>query len=153
MLTPFGCPDVADVDLTHATAIVTGKGNKQRVVPVGKTALRLVTSYLRGVRPFLVRDAAERALWLTRAGARLPYHTLLKRVRLHGDRLALPVAVTPHTFRRSCTTELIRGGANLWHVKELLGHEHLDTLQHYAKLTIADLKKTHAKCHPRERES
>jgi site-specific recombinase XerD len=83
----------------------------------------------------------------------MPYHTLLKRVRLHGERLALPVAVTPHTFRRSCTTELIRGGANLWHVKELLGHEHLDILQHYAKLTIADLKKTHAKCHPRERES
>ncbi len=145
--------DVADVDLANATALVMGKGRKQRVVPIGKTALRLVTSYLRGVRPFLVRNAGERALWLTRAGARLPYHTLLKRVRLHGDRLALPVAVTPHTFRRSCTTELIRGGANLWHVKELLGHEHLDTLQHYAKLTIADLKKTHAKCHPRERES
>ena len=74
-------------------------------------------------------------------------------MRLHGDRLALPVTVTPHTFRRSCTTESIRGGANLWLVKERLGHEHLDTLQHYAKLTIADLKKTHAKCHPRERES
>ena len=62
-------------------------------------------------------------------------------MRLHGDRLALPVTVTPHTFRRSCTTDLIRGGANLWHVKERLSHEHLDTLQHYAKLTIADLKK------------
>jgi integrase/recombinase XerD len=145
--------DVADVDLANGTALVTGKGNKQRVVPIGKTALRLLESYLRGVRPFLVRDGDERALWLTRAGKRLPYHTLLKRVRRHGERLALPVAVTPHTFRRSCTTELIRGGANLWHVKELLGHEHLDTLQHYAKLTITDLKKTHAKCHPRERES
>ena len=145
--------DVADVDLANATALVMGKGRKQRVVPLGKTALRLVTSYLRGVRPFLVRDAAERALWLTRDGKRLPYHTLLKRLHAHADRLALPVTVTPHTFRRSCTTELIRGGANLWHVKELLGHEHLDTLQHYAKLTIADLMKTHAKCHPRERES
>jgi site-specific recombinase XerD len=81
----------------------------------------------------------------------------LKRVRLPGDRFALPVAVTPHTFRRSCTTELqtelIRGGANRWHVQELLGHEYLDTLQHYAKRAIADLKKTHAKCHSRERES
>jgi site-specific recombinase XerD len=144
--------DVPDVDLGNATALVMGKGRKQRVVPLGKTALRLVTSYLRGVRPFLARDATERALWLTRAGKRLPYHTLLKRLHAHADRLALPVTVTPHTFRRSCTTELIRGGANLWHVKELLGHEHLDTLQHYAKLTITDLKKTHARCHPRERE-
>ena len=74
-------------------------------------------------------------------------------MRLPGDRFAWPVAVTPHPFRRSCTTELIRGGANLWHVKELLGHEHLDTLQHSKKRTIADLKQTHAKCHPRERES
>lgn len=56
-------------------------------------------------------------------------------------------------FRLNCTTEPIRGGANLWHVKELLGDEHLDTLQPHAKLTITDLKKTHAKCHPRERES
>ena len=79
------------------------------------------------MRPLLLRDAAERALWLTRAGARRPDHTLLKRARGHGDRLALPVAVTPHTFRRSCTPELIRGGANLWHVQELLGLEHLDS--------------------------
>ena len=78
-------------------------------------------------------------------------------MRLPGDRFALPVAVTPHTFRRSCMTELqtelIRGGANRWHVQELLGHEYLDTLQHSTKRTIADLKQTHAKCHSRERES
>ena len=64
----------------------------------------------------------------------------------------MDVNVTPHTFRRSCTTELIRGGANMYHVKELLGHESLETLKHYAKLTITDLKATHEKCHPRERE-
>ena len=73
-------------------------------------------------------------------------------MRLPGDRFALPVAVTPHTFRRSCMTELqtelIRGGANRWHVQELLGHEYLDTLQHSTKRTIADLKQMHAKCHP-----
>lgn len=109
--------------------MVAGKGNRQTVVSIGATALRLVTIYLRGARQPPVRFAPCRLC------------------------LALPVAVTPHTFRRSCTTELIRGGANLWHVKELLGHEHFDTLQRYVKLTIAYLKKTHAKCHPRERES
>ena len=60
------------------------------------------------------------------------------------------VHVTAHTFRRSCATELLRGGANMYHVKDLLGHETLNTLQHYARLTITDLKKTHEKCHPRE---
>lgn len=144
--------DVADVDLGNATAIVTGKGNKQRVVPIGKTALRLLESYLRGVRPFLIKKPGERALWLNRNGERVAYAVLLRRMHEHADRLDLPVTVTPHTFRRSCTTELIRGGANLWHVKELLGHEDLDTLHHYTKLTISDLKKTHARCHPRERE-
>ena len=50
------------------------------------------------------------------------------------------------------STELIRGGANIYHVKDLLGHEDLDTLKHFVRLTIIDLKKTHEKCHPRERE-
>ena len=80
------------------------------------------------------------------------YPALWRRVRKYAGKEDFGVAVTPRTFRRSCTTELIRAGANLWHVKELLGHENLDTLQHYARLTITDLKKTHAKCHPRERE-
>ncbi len=85
--------------------------------------------------------------------ALLEYHTLLKRLHAYADRLDLPIAVTSHIFRRSCTTKLIRSGANLWHAKDLLGHEHLDTLQHYSKSTITDLKRTHAKLHPRERES
>lgn len=69
------------------------------------------------------------------------------------ERASLTVNVTPHTFRRSCTTELIRGGAGMYHVKELLGHESLDTLQHCAKLTIQDLKKEHQRCHPREKDA
>ena len=68
------------------------------------------------------------------------------------SKAGIALAVTPHTFRRSCTTELLRGGANMYHVKELLGHESLETLKHYARLTITDLKATHAKCHPREKD-
>ena len=56
------------------------------------------------------------------------------------------------TYRRSCATEMLRSGANMYHVKELLGHESLETLKHYAKLTITDLKRTHHRCHPRERD-
>ena len=51
-----------------------------------------------------------------------------------------------------CTTEVLRSGANMYHVKEMLGNESLDTLKHYARLTITDLKKAHAKCHPRRRK-
>ncbi len=146
--------DVGDLDLDNATALVMGKGRKQRVVPIGKTALKVVTSYLRGVRPFLSRGGERTRLVADPdrpAGAVCPHPAQTPAPARRSTRAAR-ITVTPHTLRPSCTTELIRGGANLWHIKELLGHEHLDTLQHYAKLSIADLKKTHAKGHPRERE-
>jgi len=65
--------------------------------------------------------------------------------------VTLDVTVTPHTFRRSCATEMIRAGANLYHVKDLLGHETLDTLRHYVKLNVEDIRETLRRCHPRER--
>lgn len=142
---------VADVDWSNATALVNGKGSKQRVVPIGQTALACLQRYAKSVRPFLLRTAEESALFLDRQGQRMPYHTFRRMMQRHAGRLGLAITVTPHTFRRSCTTELIRGGANLYHVKELLGHESLETLKHYTRLTIDDLKETHARCHPRER--
>ena len=154
--------DVTDVDLRAATARVHGKGNKQRLVPIGKTALRCLENYVRAVRPFLARRSpsgdgntagtpAEPALFLTSQGMRMPYQRFLKTVRRHAQNAGMEISVTPHTFRRSCATELIRGGANIYHVKDLLGHESLETLRHYARLIIGDLKKTHRKCHPREK--
>lgn len=142
---------VVDVDWSNATAIVTGKGEKQRVVPIGRTALGRLEQYVKSARPFLLRQAGEPALFLDQRGGRMPYHTFRRMVQRHAGRFGSRVTVTPHTFRRSCTTELIRGGANLYHVKELLGHESLETLKHYTRLTIEDLKETHARCHPRER--
>ena len=144
--------DVADVDFHNATMIVTGKGDKQRVVPIGKTALRHLESYIKAVRSFLERDPREAALFLDHNGGRIKRHVIARRLTLYADRARLDVNVTPHTFRRSCTTELIRSGANLYHVKDLLGHESLETLKHYTKLTITDLRETHRKCHPRERD-
>ena len=143
--------DVESVDLAYAAATVTGKGKKERVVPIGKTALRYLESYIVAVRPFLLRDPTERALFVHR-GKRIGYQRLLRMIHAAAVRVGIDKQVSPHTFRRSCTTELIRSGANMYHVKELLGHESLATLKHYAMLTILDLKRTHAKCHPRERE-
>jgi site-specific recombinase XerD len=109
--------------------------------------------HLRAVRPFQARDPTERAMFLDRHGRRLNYNAFSQIVRACAARAGADgVRVTAHTFRRSCATELLRGGANMYHVKDLLGHETLDTLKHYAKLTIVDLKKTHEKCHPRERD-
>jgi site-specific recombinase XerD len=82
----------------------------------------------------------------------MPQHVLRQRVREYAAGLGLDFAVTPHTFRRSCTSEMIKSNANLYHIKQLLGHNSFETLNHYAKLDITDLQKTHARCHPRERD-
>ncbi|MFA5057638.1 MAG: tyrosine-type recombinase/integrase [Opitutaceae bacterium] len=144
--------NTTSVDLTNCTARVLGKGAKERVVPFGETARRHLEIYLRSIRPLLLRATGEPALWLNRAGERMPYFTFRRQLAELSARARLPVEVTAHTFRRSFTTELIRGGANIYHVKELLGHESLETLKPYTKLTIVDLKKTHSRCHPREHD-
>jgi len=114
--------------------------------------MRYLETYVRAVRPCLAKAGGEKALFLDKEGRRFPYYSLRRIVVACGERAKVGVAVTPHTFRRSCTTELLRGGAGMYHVKELLGHESLETLRHYARLTITDLKRTHAKCHPREKD-
>ena len=144
--------DVSSFDSGNATLTVFGKGRKERMVPVGRTAMRFLVTYVRAVRPFLLTGGQTDALFLNRSGTRLRRYTLGHLVRRHFAGASPDVNVTPHTFRRSCTTELIRSDANLYHVKELLGHETLETVRHYAKLTITDLKRTHARCHPREKD-
>ena len=73
-------------------------------------------------------------------------------VREIGRTMKLDIPITPHTLRRSGTSELVKSNANLYHVKQLLGHESFETLNRYARLNIEDLRKTHVKCHPRERD-
>lgn len=145
--------DVRDIDFRNALAKVMGKGSKERMVPVGRTALRCLETYIKAVRPFMLISGHEEALFLNSCGTRLRYHTLRIIVLERAEEARLKEHITTHSFRRSCATELIRGGANLYHVKELLGHENLQSLEHYTKLTINDLRKTHERCHPRERGS
>jgi len=143
--------NLGDVNFVHALAKVTGKGNKERMVPIGKTALRFLETYIKAVRSFMLLDGPKEALFINSKGKRLQYHTLRTIVLQYAQKANLKEHITTHSFRRSCATEMIRGGANLYHVKDLLGHEDLQSLKHYTKLTINDLRKTHAKCHPRER--
>ena len=140
---------IADVDFTGGVAKVMGKGSKERMVPIGRTALKYMENFLKAVRPFLVKEQTE-YFFVNNKGGKLNYVPLLEWI--HKFCKDNDVNVTPHTFRRSCATELLKADANMYHIKELLGHESLDTLKHYAKLTIVDLKKTHRKCHPREKQ-
>lgn len=143
---------LSDVDLEHGVARVIGKGKKERFVPIGKTALKWLTSYIRGVRPYMLRGEATNAVFVNADGKPLRQDRIRSRIHEYAAGLDLAISVTPHTFRRSCTSEMIKGNANLYHVKQLLGHKSFETLNHYAKLDITDLRKTHERCHPRERE-
>jgi len=140
---------IADVDFKNGMAKVFGKGKKERMVPIGQTALKYMENYLKAVRPFIVKGHSE-YLFVNNRGRKLEYNPLRKWIHkfCHDN----DVNVTPHTFRRSCATELLKADANMYHVKDMLGHDSLDTLKHYAKLTIVDLKKTHRRCHPREKD-
>jgi len=142
-----------DIDIERGVARVVGKGRKERYVPIGKTAIKWLSSYIRGVRPFaLLGHGDSAAVFINQTGGALSQHTLRDRVRGYGRQLGLDIHITPHTFRRSCTTEMIKSNANLYHVKQLLGHASFETLNRYARLDITDLRKTHQRCHPREKD-
>jgi integrase/recombinase XerD len=145
--------DLDDVDFDNDTLKVFGKGRKERLVPLGKTAALALKNYVRGVRPHITAVAEPGALFLNGSGTRVRRYTIAKMIRRRfPDGEGDGAKVTPHTFRRSCATEMIRAGANIYHVKDILGHASLNTMKHYVRLNIEDLKATHKKCHPRERD-
>jgi len=144
--------NIEHVDFSNRQAVVWGKGSKERIVPVGKTAIGATEAYVKGFRPLVARESSERALWLDQQGKRMPYHTFRRQLLEVAAKAKIPLKVTPHTFRRSFTTEMIRGGANPWLVRDVLGQASVEALTPYIKLVITDLKKTLARCHPRERD-
>jgi len=124
----------------------SGKGKKDRVVPVeGRAALALNT-YLAEARPELVKRV-DQALFLSRDGGRLSMVGLRAMVQRHGQ--VIGVHVSPHVLRHTCATHLLRGGASIRHVQELLGHRSLATTALYTRVAIEDLRRVLARAHPR----
>ena len=129
-----------------------GKGNKDRMVPLGKIACHYVENWIKSVRRLFLNDRPGDYLFLTKTGGPMDGSTVRDIIIKYSAPLKLNYPVTCHTFRRSCATEMIKRNANLMHVKEILGHEDLESTKVYCKLTITDLKKTHQRYHPRERD-
>lgn len=140
---------VRELDLIEGTATVFGKGSKERIVPVGRAALRALAVYLRETRPRLVRGQAEGAVFLNHRGrplSRMGVWTILRR---HVDRAGIRKRVTPHTLRHSFATHLLEGGADLAAVQELLGHADIATTQIYTHIDREYLRDVHRRFHPR----
>jgi integrase/recombinase XerD len=140
---------VQDLQLGEGLVRVFGKGAKERLVPIGRTALGAVALYLRELRPRLERGAGEGKLFLNARGTPLSrmgaWKILQKHVRIAG----LTRRITPHTLRHSFATHLLEGGADLRAVQEMLGHADISTTQIYTHVDREYLRSVHKQFHPR----
>ena len=134
-----------DGDYLH---VVAGKGAKDRVVPVSSQVCRLIREYLLMVRPQMVAAEDDGHLVLNRFGRKMTPLAIWSVVKRCARLAGLEKNISTHTFRHSCATHMLRNGAPIRHIQELLGHESLDSTQIYTKVTINDLKAIHAKYHP-----
>lgn len=140
--------DVVDADIVR----VTGKGSKQRIVPLGSYARAAVDAYLVRARPLLsAKGRATPALFLGMRGARLSRQNAWLIIRAAAERANLPVEISPHTLRHSFATHLLAGGADVRVVQELLGHSSVATTQIYTLVTADTLRDVYTSAHPRAR--
>ncbi len=128
------------------------KGNKSRVVPLGEEAAVWLARYLETGRPLLARASSPRRVFLTWRGLPFTRCSLSGLVRRAAREAGLRQAVTPHLLRHCCATHMLRRGAGVRHLQELLGHECLSTTQRYTQLEVSDLRRVLLRYHPREQE-
>jgi integrase/recombinase XerD len=141
-----------DLALRDGTVRVLGKGSKERVVPVGRTARAALTDYLDHGRPQLERTGARNdAVFLNARGGRLTRQGAWLIVRAAGDRAGLGDRLYPHVLRHSCATHMLDHGADIRVVQELLGHASLSTTQVYTRVSPERLRAVYDLAHPRAR--
>ncbi|MCE9530925.1 MAG: site-specific tyrosine recombinase XerD [Planctomycetes bacterium] len=126
-----------------------GKGNKQRIVPLGRSAINALNAYLGESRPNLTTDPAAIWVFVSRGGRQLSREMLWVLVKKYVVRAGLPSKISPHSLRHSFATHLLSGGADLRTVQELLGHSSIGTTQIYTHVDRDRLKSLHKKFHPR----
>jgi integrase/recombinase XerC len=143
--------DLGDVDLREKTVRVLGKGNKERIVPLGTKAAQAVAAYLR-VRERVVKPnrtlSVPSALFITRMGRRLGVRDVQRLTRRFGALGAGRGDLHPHALRHSCATHMLDGGADLRAIQELLGHASLSTTQRYTHVSVDHLLRVYDSAHP-----
>ncbi len=140
-----------DVDLRQGLVRVRGKGDKERLVPMGRHCQSAIRDYI-GAMPAVLDKSAPEPIFLNRDGQRVSVRTLQRNLRHYAVEIlgGAGVKVSPHTFRHSCATHLLARGAGLREIQELLGHESLVTTQKYTHVDIERLKKSYKESHPKE---
>lgn len=141
-----------DIDLRRGLVRVRGKGDKERLIPLGRHCQSAIRDYIDSLPAALPKDA-DAALFLNREGERVSVRTLQRNLRHYAVEIlgGAGTKVSPHTFRHSCATHLLARGAGLREIQELLGHESLVTTQKYTQVDSERLKRSYQMAHPKER--
>ncbi len=142
---------LANVDLKMQYVIVLGKGSKERMLPLGRIALKYLERYITVVRPQLLQDKPDTAkeLFVTSWGGPMTRQRFYEIIRAYGESAGIRKKVTPHMRRHSFATHLLNNGTDLRVVQELLGHADISTTQIYTHLDVERLRQVYDKTHPR----
>jgi len=144
---------LSDVDYDDGFLRINGgKGGKDRVVPLGRIACRYLENYIKSVRPEFIKNPYNHHLFISTRGNMLSKNVVWELVKKYARKAKLKKTISPHTFRHSCATSMLKNKADIRAIQELLGHESLESTQVYTHISINDLKETHKRCHPREKE-
>ncbi|HUJ40170.1 MAG TPA: site-specific tyrosine recombinase XerD [Candidatus Acidoferrales bacterium] len=140
---------LSEVDLSMGCVRCIGKGNKERLVPLGRAALQTLRRYLANARPELLRGPGSPLLFLNHHGGRISRVGFWKILKTYGRRAGLPPKLSPHKLRHSFATHLLERGADLRSVQAMLGHADISTTQIYTHVTQARLRQVYRAHHPR----
>ena len=142
---------LADVHLGESFCTCHGKGDKERVVPLGRRAISSLQTWINEARPAFATRSGSKPGWviLSSRGNRLSRMRIWEIVRHYADQADLPADIGPHTLRHSFATHLVAGGVDLRHIQEMLGHASIATTQRYTHVDSSRLRSVHAKFHPR----
>ncbi|HEX2397903.1 MAG TPA: site-specific tyrosine recombinase XerD [Solirubrobacteraceae bacterium] len=141
--------EMGDLDLDGGILSARGKGSKERLVPVGRQAVRAVGAYLAAGRPALVGEREEARLFVNRRGGGLSRQGLYKIIQRHARAAGLADRMSPHTLRHTFATHLLAGGCDLRSLQEMLGHADIATTQIYTHLSAERLRDVYHDAHPR----
>ena len=141
--------DLEDLDFHRNTIRVLGKGNKERMIPMGAPAVKALNTYINGARPQLANDKSARALFLGSRGKRIDQRAVRTVVYEALSALEGVERMGPHSLRHSAATHLLEGGADLRTVQEILGHSSLATTQIYTHVSTDRLRQAFKQAHPR----